>query len=387
VPDNFVCLDANILIRTVSQSREGCELEHWEALKAMVDKGATTLLLPTIVLMEFKKTVFHSPEEFVAASIKVKDRLKKLDDVWNEVRGDLQQHVYKQVDEWQEALQAKWRTEGLNIRGWLLTPQRFVKQLPFSADIWFRAKTRLIEGRFPKRTDEQGKSKSRAWEQDNDCSIIESLIDYFAEAGFTDKTRLLLCTENLDDFGFVRPSSKRNLLDLRLQEGLPPTEIFLDLDSLVKALTESKPIEPPQTKEEFEQVLKTKVEEDERVAREMTWGTLTETSLPTQQHVLGQNLERVHQHFIAQWDKAIVQSDIGAASSVLVSLAALVGDFVDQYEYRVKHDNRWKALVRFRDELQGFAHQMDDYSEQAFWSRGSRFMVDILNLAKAFQLA
>ena len=385
MPDNFVCLDANILIRTVSQSRKGCELEHWEALQAMVNKGNVTLLLPIIVIMEFNKTVFHSPEEFVAASIKVKDRVKKLDDVWNEVREGLQEHVNKQVDQWQEMMQAKWRTEGEKIQRWLLAPQKSITQLAFDAEIWFRAKTRLIEGRFPKRTDEQGKSKSRAWEQDNDCSIVESLIEHFSIIGFTDKTRLFLCTENLDDFGFVRPSSKRNLLDLRLQEGLPATEIFLDLESLVKALADGKPIEPPQTKEEFEQVLKDK--EEERAAREMSWLPSTAITAPTSQHILGQNLERTYQQFIPQWDRAIGQTDMNAAGSVVESLSALIGDLVDHHEYRVNRDNRWKALVRFRDEIQRFATQMDEYSEQAFWSRGSRIMVDMLNLAKAFQLA
>jgi hypothetical protein len=93
------------------------------------------------------------------------------------------------------------------------------------------------------------------------------LIVHF-DGNTTDK-QLFFCTENLDDFGFK--GKDKNSLDLRLQDGLPPTEIFTDLKSLMTTLKKTgKKVVPPTPKEQ-EKALEKKAAEEERVAREMTW--------------------------------------------------------------------------------------------------------------------
>ena len=267
LPATFVCLDANILIRIVSQGQPGCESEHWDELRGMVEGSKVTLLSPQIVLMEFEKQVWNSEEDFHLQTARITESLKSVwANTWNEVRGNLKDFLEDQLGEWRTNIAGEWKKRGDEIRTWLTS---HAAPVPFNQEIWFQAKQRLIEGRFPKtknpKETEKDKSKGREWDRDNDCSIIESLVVHFA--GQLDDKQLLFCTENLDDFGFK--VSDKNSLDGRLQDGLPPTEIFTDLKSLLKALKDRKTIQLP-TSEELQQALEREaqvaVEKEETVA-------------------------------------------------------------------------------------------------------------------------
>jgi hypothetical protein len=265
--------------------------------------------------------------------------------------------------------------------------------LEFNATIWFRAKKRLIEGRLPKtkqkqkqklQSDEEGRSKTREWARDNDCSIIESLSQYFGgkKTGKSRDKQLFLCTENLDDFGFEKPGTKRKVLDKRLQANLPPTEIFLDLESLVKALEQRTLVETPPTDEEFEQVLKEKVEEEERIARETSWMT---PGIPPSTQILGQELRRLHERYTAEWRTAAGEGDISRGDILQKTIyGALVG-LINKYKNRldIPHDVRWKQLVELRDQFEEILRIRLEPDE--YWKEGTNMLFEMGNLAHAYE--
>jgi hypothetical protein len=274
---NFVVLDTNILIRIVSQGQQG--FEHWDELRAMVERGEVTLLSPAIVLMEFQKQVWNSEEDFHIQTARILESLKATwGNLWNEVRDNLKGFLEAQLAQWRTDIQNDWKKKGEEISAWLKGNQVVV--LPFNQDIWFRAKQRLIEGRLPKSTnpkesDKDNKSKAREWERDNDCCLIESLVAHFT--GDAKDKQLFLCTENLDDFGFKVEAKKS--LDSRLQVGLPPCEIFTDLKSLVTALKEQKKVELP-TPQEVEKALEDKAKGEDVLESVPTYGIVSGTLVP-----------------------------------------------------------------------------------------------------------
>jgi rRNA-processing protein FCF1 len=51
----FVTLDTNIIIRTISQGMPGCEIEHWQELRVLVEANKVGLVIPEVVLLELRK--------------------------------------------------------------------------------------------------------------------------------------------------------------------------------------------------------------------------------------------------------------------------------------------------------------------------------------------
>ena len=109
-------------------------------------------------------------------------------------------------------------------------------RLSFDQDIMYRAKRRMLAGRY---ADSHGKPEA-------DCFILESLIKFFE--GTTEGNQLLLCTENLRDFG-VQLDERRNALHPLMKEGLPPTDLFTDLKSLLNFLKDHEEVKEPAPEE------------------------------------------------------------------------------------------------------------------------------------------
>lgn len=388
----YVCLDSNILIRLagrmISQSVKGCDPKDWTAFQEMVTNKDVILLVPEIVLMEVEKTVTNSGDEFYGIQQSLKNKLtdivRTID--WSEARDDISDVLTTQIDKWRRERPAKWRNEGHRIRKWIDEHSPPIEQIRFHQMIWFQAKCRLIEGRYPKRTDEKGNPKAREWLQDNDCAIIESLSDFFGK-NVADK-RLLLCTENLKDFGFLRESTKRNILDKRLQPGLPPCEIFLNLASLVKALKEQMPVEPPQTEEEFEEVLKEEAEEGSGSGYGTSFSSSEQRpNVPTPGQLCGQGLQRIYNDFARDFYEARTQRNENVAAAIFRGITPLLRDFIEQEAKFVAPDKRFESLLHLREDFKMFVGIMSSLESDAFWNEGERLLASLLALARAFQLA
>lgn len=253
-----VCLDTNILFRILTQGQPGCEWALWGELKQLVIDKKVSFLIPEVITLELDKLTKRWADDFdielklietyLTADLKALFVPKKNKEkgFWNELE-DIAPFIQSQFNEWK-----KQKLDGFNHRKSevvdFLAGTGVVK-LPFTQEIFFKANRRILAGNFPKK-------ESRPID---DCSIIETLVSYFE--GRCDSEQLVICTENLPDFGVSTDGV--NALHPLLKSGLPPTEVFTDLESLVKFLREQKPVvEPPQ--EELEKALESEKKRDEQ---------------------------------------------------------------------------------------------------------------------------
>ena len=76
----------------------------------------------------------------------------------------------------------------------------------------------------------------------------------------------MFCTENIQDFGVT--VNQKNALHPLLKDGLPPTEVFTDLTTLIAFLNEHKKVEEPAPEEVDEALGKEKVKKIEEELEE-----------------------------------------------------------------------------------------------------------------------
>jgi hypothetical protein len=117
----------------------------------------------------------------------------------------------------------------------LLSCERSVK-IPFTMQLWFDAKRRLISGKMPA-------SKMR---MESDCCIIQSLLTYFANCG-DEEPELYFCSLNHEDFALDLSENKSHpkyVLHPAITD-LPPAQYFVDLKSLLQAIKEHPTISQP----------------------------------------------------------------------------------------------------------------------------------------------
>jgi hypothetical protein len=247
----YVFLDTNILFRFVTQGQPGCEMGHWEELNALVESSAVTLLVPEVVLLELEKLMRDLEKsldlEFTKIEKSFTSSLEK-EKVWNELR-DLVPFLMKQFGEWKrmKVEEAKGRGE----KAQCLLNSEHVRRLVFENDVWFRAKRRMLAGRV---ANPDGRPEA-------DCCIIESMIKFFERKG--ESNQLLLCTENLKDFG-IKLSDGKNAIHPLLKDGLPLTEVFTDLASLVAFIKDRRNVEEPAPDQVKEALEREKAEEVEQ---------------------------------------------------------------------------------------------------------------------------
>lgn len=186
---------------------------------------------------------------------------------WSKNRGPLHWNEAKDVVEklkstWTK-LKKKHFTEFAARKDEILKWLDDLETLPFDTNILLATKKRMIAGNFTKRPSDSPHSS------ENDCYIIETLIHFFE--GQLKGKELLLCTENIDDFGV------KGALHKWFQDGLPTTRIVRDLESLVAFIKAAKPIELP-SPEEMERAEK---ERAERIAREEQATQAWSAAVPT----------------------------------------------------------------------------------------------------------
>jgi len=223
-----VFLDTNILFRYVTQGQPGCEPENWKRLNELIEGSKGRPLVPDVVELEFEKLVsglddayalnFGKLEKYIT-SFAFEANKKGKDKVWNEL-GDFFTLIRDQFEEWKQKKIEGSKQRVKEIEGWLRSAH--VIKPPFDSDILFRAKRRMLAGRLV----DQDKSPEA------DCCIIESLAKFFEGRG--EEYQLLFCTENSQDFA-VEVNNKLSLHTV-MKPGLPPTEVFSNLASLVAFL-------------------------------------------------------------------------------------------------------------------------------------------------------
>ena len=231
----YAFVDANILIRVLSQGKPGCEPELFEDLRALVTGNAFQLLVPDVVRFELDRQMRNFPRELRARFGELKASVNKTP-VWSEI-ADAKEFIMKELDSLREAKKTGWHDRFANVDEFLRSDH--VTRLPYTPDIMCRARIRLMRGGKPNK--------------DQDAAIIESLAAFF-ETCTDDHPALLFCSENHTDFAVeLAPGPERGrrfAINPEIAQVLPQTHYFLRLDELLKIDQgyESLPT-PPEGKE------------------------------------------------------------------------------------------------------------------------------------------
>jgi hypothetical protein len=225
-PQIFICIDTNILVRIASQGKPGCELTHWEAIRAAVSDGHATLIVPEVVLLEFEKLRDTVPAAVQSCVNDVKKTIEKHEyhSEANELRGTM----LASADSFRVELLDAYHRRCDEIAEYLSANGKVIELTP---ELLFQAKRRLIAGRIPQTENKQVKRDKNS---DNDCCIVESLVVFF-NLEKREHAQLLFCTENYPDFA-VKLDSGRYAFHQKVKEGLPLAEVFIDLKSLSDCL-------------------------------------------------------------------------------------------------------------------------------------------------------
>jgi hypothetical protein len=235
----FVCLDTTVVVDVLKEIWEGKDPQDWKEFKTLIDSNAATLLIPQIVLLELEKHV-HVWEEGLLKATAVLESSFPDADLSDFLRAWRKK---KKLGHW----------EALNeIKRWLASG----RTIEYSIEIAHRAKKRLIAGNYPANRrgndrpgQEQQPTKGDEWLRDQDCSIIESLIEYFDQK--LDGKQLAFATT---DRGFG-PINQQGIgsLDETFRRSLPATQLFAKLGQLVR-FVKNKGIIIPLTKDEEEEI-------------------------------------------------------------------------------------------------------------------------------------
>ena len=187
--------------------------------------------------MESKRT-FASLKTDLASNIacvikRVSEEAKKGDGtskVWNEI-GDVSSAVTLFLEEWKKKRIEESTQRAQEVIDFLTCDK--VTQIPFTQEIAFKSQRRMLADKHPNR-------------KNADCFIVDSLVNWFD--GKTAGSQLLFCTENTGDFA-VKSSHDAWVFHPRMKEGLPSTELFTDLSSMMIFISEKSPVIQPEDDE------------------------------------------------------------------------------------------------------------------------------------------
>jgi hypothetical protein len=243
----YVFLDTNILVRIITQGMPGCEMESWQEFSSLVEKRRITLLVPEVVLLELEKNWATLHDEFTKRYEQAQKRIdEQFKDCWSEVR-DLVESVRSHVSQHKDDKKQRADTYHAKIHSFLNSEH--AKTLALTSEILLRVQKRKLAGRF----------KSPDHTSGGDACIIESLAAFFDQQGI-DGATLLFCSENKTDFGIELNKQRTKVaLHPRVKQGLPPTEYFMDLTSLVMFLRDRKEVHEPDRQEVGEALEREKV--------------------------------------------------------------------------------------------------------------------------------
>lgn len=245
----YAFVDANILIRILSQGKPGCEPELFEDFRALIIGNAFKLLVPDVICFELDRQMREFPRELKAQFGELKASVNKTP-VWSEI-ADAKESILIELDSLREAKKKGWHDRFKTIDEFLHSKHTI--RLPYTPDIMCRARIRLMRGEKPNK--------------DQDAAIIESIVAFF-EACTDDHPVLLFCSENHTDFAVeLDPGpdrGRRFAIEPNIASILPETHYFTRLDELLKIDQgyESLPA-PPEGKEIMQALGKISELEDE----------------------------------------------------------------------------------------------------------------------------
>lgn len=215
----FVFIDTSVLVRVLTQARPGCELHYLQATLALMAEESINLVVPEIVELELQKNWRDLGKQIVQSiatlEADVTQVLKKQS--WSEIE-DVKSEILAILKTAKDNKQAKAAEYYKHVTD-LLKHER-VWRVPFTRDINFLARKRLIAGRMPNPSNQAS----------NDAAIIESLLTLFA--GRTSHDTLYFCSDNKKDFALKLDDEF--VLHPLVAEGLPPTKFLTNLEELVR---------------------------------------------------------------------------------------------------------------------------------------------------------
>jgi hypothetical protein len=239
--DYFVCLDTNVLVDLVQEIQAGKPPKWWDKLQKLIKDGKKAkLVVPEITILELKSTLRDLESELGAATTKAEADAKE--------NRPLQSHLADSLKEWRNKTVEGWKAEAKKLETWLRAiPEQVIE---YTESVGHRTKRRLIEGRLPRPQEKEkdGNSQQKKWLRDQDCAIVESLVVFFDDK-FDDRI-LALGTKDKKDGGFGQIEDGKGslnkekkegekfekgvgILDKTFAEGLPPAQLFDDMDKLV----------------------------------------------------------------------------------------------------------------------------------------------------------
>jgi hypothetical protein len=265
---NLVVLDANILIRFITQGKSGCELSAWEELQQLAANSAISFLLPEVIELEVERFSHHLDQMYEKEFIGLRERLAKFqkEKTWSEVQ-DIHAFLTEKFEEWTKAKKEASQQRRALVENWLKS--HLVKKVPLDSEILFQAKRRMMAGRYPAAEEEANQGRR----PENDCCIVESIIAFFR--GNKPDSQLLICTENLKDFGFQFKGKNACNLHPLLKDGMPlKTRIFTEVSALldfVKGREQVKEPKPLELKVALEEAAIRQVNESVNARKDSAW--------------------------------------------------------------------------------------------------------------------
>jgi hypothetical protein len=218
----FGFVDANIFIRIMSQGKPGCESNLFRDLKVLCENGVLALLVPETVLLELQKE-FNQLPRAIKEHFGSLNKAISTTSVWSEI-ADVKQMLEDQLKDMREQKINAWKELYSEIDAFLNSDS--VIKLPFTPEIWCRAKRRLIAGKMP----------DCCHYKDQDASIVEALVDFFTGNQYPNPV-LFFCSENHRDFGIEIPNEDRRerifALHPLLAGDLPPAYFFTNLQTML----------------------------------------------------------------------------------------------------------------------------------------------------------
>lgn len=206
----------------MSQGKPGCEMNYFADLKTLVESKIIRLLVPEVVLLELEKQQRLSTKHFESEFGELKKNIS-LTKTWSEIE-DVKGHLKAIAEQKKEERIKDWESRYSTIRTFLKSD--YTDIILFTPDILCRGQRRLMAG----------KMKISNERSSQDAFLIESLVFYFEKC--TDKdVAFLFCSENHSDFAEeLKAETKNRIFRLHplIQEGLPNTQYFIDLESMMK---------------------------------------------------------------------------------------------------------------------------------------------------------
>jgi hypothetical protein len=245
----FICLDNCILVDVLEAIREGSEFKGWKELQALLKAKKATLLVTKVTLLEFERKIAEAEAQLLTARVQIENTIQN--NVSKKLSPELELLLAGPLKEWNKKKGKVWRQAADSILKLLGT----VEPIPFTPEIMCLYTARRISGRTPppkspKKLSE-GESAKDA-KNDQDCFLMDSLITFFG--GKTNDKTLVFVTRDTD-FGLVQKDGT-GTLDGVFRDGLPPTQLFNDLEKAFEFVDSKGTVHVPTDAEEVEEALR-----------------------------------------------------------------------------------------------------------------------------------